>query len=369
MPLSARSPDGVVSLVGMDQQTLEHLKRRNRKDRLFVSKCCGEPVQIRTPAGKVPHFYHLNTATSCEGSKGETPTHLALKAQIAEAALAAGWEVEVEAEERNQAGKLVWKADVLARRRSARVAFEVQISNQDWSAMEERQERYARSRVRGMWFVKTTKPYPVQKALPIFSLRQNQDLDWRVSLRHPDEREWETEWAQAWGECGLTQFITKVLNRDLQWAPLARMPEAECSVSARLYANGTCLSCGRHLGVIHALEIEVLGEPAMPPFGWHQGMTLRRSEWPVHLVQAFKTAGPDHPSIAVIDGNKCSACGARADSRGHGFFSGVLKRSIRIRDLPPPSRGTIEWGWIHRWVLMNRLGTQTTMELNGSSCA
>jgi hypothetical protein len=45
----------------MDQLTLQNLNSRNRKEKLFAAKCCGAPVPIRTPAGKIAHFYRLST--------------------------------------------------------------------------------------------------------------------------------------------------------------------------------------------------------------------------------------------------------------------------------------------------------------------
>jgi hypothetical protein len=57
---------------------------------------------------------------------------------------------EVEAEERGVDGTLVWKADVLARRRNVATGFEVELSNPDCSTMGERQERYKCSGVRGL---------------------------------------------------------------------------------------------------------------------------------------------------------------------------------------------------------------------------
>lgn len=160
MPLSANSPTGPFSLFGLDALTLEQLKERNRKEHLFTAKCCDARVQIRTPPNKVPHFYHLSTTPNCSGGGRESQAHLALKARIGAAAIEVGWDAETEAAFRNPDGALVWKADVLAVRGNVRIAFEVQLSNPDWSAMHERQLRYQAAGVRGLWFVKTSKPFP-----------------------------------------------------------------------------------------------------------------------------------------------------------------------------------------------------------------
>lgn len=356
MPLSAISPNGPVSLVGMDQLTLENLKSRNRKEKLFTAKCCGAPVQIRTPAGKIAHFYHLSTAPGCQGSSGESQEHLALKARIAAAVLQAGWEVEVEveAEERRADGTLVWKADVLARRRSAAVAFEVQLSNSDWTMMGERQARYKDSGVRGLWFVKTKKPFPVQHALPVFNLASREDSAWLVSLRH--QQDWENEWSQTWGLSNLTEFVSRALDGGLKWAPLATAgPDADCDISVRMLSRGKCLTCGRDVGIAYTLEVALTGQPSFPVFNWHQGMTTRRTHWLEPVLARLIERAADHPRMALIERktNCCAACGASANRLGHGGHSGLLKVPGRLKDFPRPRYGTIEkWDWFNRWVLM-----------------
>jgi competence protein CoiA len=83
-----------------------------------------------------------------------------MKAAIGAAALAAGWQAEAQAEQRRRDGTFEWRADILAQRGRARIAFEVQLSNPDCTGMHERQLRYRASGVRGMWFVRTAKPFP-----------------------------------------------------------------------------------------------------------------------------------------------------------------------------------------------------------------
>lgn len=352
MPLSARSPTGIVSLVGMDQLTLENLKSRNRKEKLFTAKCCGAPVQIRTPSGKVAHFYHLSTTPGCQGSSGETHTHLALKARIAVAVTQAGWEAEVEAEERGADGLLIWKADVLARRRNVAVAFEVQISNPDWSTMRERQARYKVSGVRGLWFVKTKKPFPVQQALPIFNLVSRDDESWRVSMHHPQD--WENDWSQTWALANLTDFIGKALNGGLKWAPFSAKPDAECEISVRILSYGKCLNCGRDVGTAYTLEVALAGQPSLPAYNWHQGMTMRRTNWLEPVLARLRERAADHSQLSLMDRkeNCCAACGASASRLGPGRHSGLLTLAVRLGELPSARYGTIEWDWINRWVLI-----------------
>lgn len=335
----------------MDQLNLEQLKGRNRTEKLFTAKCCGAPVQIRTPAGKMAHFYHLSTTPGCQGSKGETQEHLALKARIAVAVVQAGWQAEVEAEQRREDGTLVWKADVLATRGKAKVALEAQLSNPDWTIMGERQERYRQSGVPGLWFVKTKKPYPVNQALPIFSLTTRDDAAWLVRLRHPAD--WEHEWSQTWRLCNLTDFVGKALNGALKWAPLASSPEGLCDVSARILSQGKCLGCGRDVGSAYTLEVALRDRPRFPVLRWHQGMITRRTHWREPVLARMMNQAQAQPRMALIDRAKdcCAACGASVAQLGHGARSGLITIAMRLGELPKARYGTIEWDWINRWVV------------------
>lgn len=173
MPLSANSPTGPFSRFGLDALTLEQVRERNRRRHLFTAKCCDARVQIRTPANKVLHFYHLATTPTCAGGGRESQEHLALKARIGAAAIGAGWEAEAEVAFRNQDGALVWKADFMASRRHSRIAFEAHLTNPDWGAMHERQLSYQAAGVRGLWFVKTSKPFPQQTGKALAVLRMS----------------------------------------------------------------------------------------------------------------------------------------------------------------------------------------------------
>jgi hypothetical protein len=129
--------------------------------RVATLPCCGGLAFGRVSAQGLAHFVHQRRG-GCAGAR-ESLAHLALKAAVAQACVAAGWSVEPEA-----AGP-DWRADVLAtpqlptglddllgrahHRQPWRVAFEVQLSRIDGVTVLERQARYARDRVRGCWLV------------------------------------------------------------------------------------------------------------------------------------------------------------------------------------------------------------------------
>jgi hypothetical protein len=354
MPLSANSPTGPFSLLGLDALTLEHLKERNRREHLFSAKCCGAPVQIRTPARKVPHFYHLATTPDCSGGGRESHDHLALKAEIGAAAMEAGWEAEAEAAFRNPDGALIWKADVLAIRRNVRIAFEVQLSHPDWHSMHERQLRYKATGVRGLWFVKTSKPFPQQtaKALPVFRVSKTEG-GWVVHLAAA------LDWDIVWGKCSesvsLALFVVRALGGRLQWAPEAtKWRTRRATVEVRMQAYGKCRSCGCDLGRPYALTLDLEGQEPYPTFAWHQGMRgSRRTAWSVVLAETVSRALGPASKFAFLDtkNNVCGSCGADARRLDDGLHFPVLTASVALQDLSEPQPATIEWDWLHRWVL------------------
>ena len=220
MPFSALSPDGPVSLLGADVTTVENMRRRNREEACFTAKCCGAPLVIRTAEGKLPHFVHKTVPVGCDGERGESPEHRRLKAVIAkEAESTYEWDVETEVVERNVEKKKVhWRADVLAVKRKAAVAFEVQLSQADYQDMRQRQARYKASGVRGLWFVKTKKGFPLTHELPVFPVETVKESDWVIMMTRWDPPD---IWANACDgdRIDLTEFVRAALDGQLKWAP------------------------------------------------------------------------------------------------------------------------------------------------------
>ncbi len=121
------------------------------------------PVCMEETFCRTRHFVHQR-ANGCSGS-GETFQHLWAKAEVLHACADAGWQASTEVSGDG------WRADVLASRGSARVAFEVQWSSQDEDAFGFRQKRYAVDGIRGCWLFRGEVPSPAQRELPIFVLR------------------------------------------------------------------------------------------------------------------------------------------------------------------------------------------------------
>lgn len=73
--------------------------------------------------------------------------------------------------------------------------------------------RYKEYGVRGLWFLKTKKPFPVRHAPPIFNVAERGEAKWTVSLHHPTD--WENEWSQSWARVHLSEFVQKTLKKAL----------------------------------------------------------------------------------------------------------------------------------------------------------
>lgn len=356
MPLSAKSPDGPICLVGLDAVTLENLKERNRKEKLYTSKCCDAPVQIRIAEKKIPHFYHIAKSPNCSGGR-ETLEHLSLKAEIALACRKAGWDVEVEAELRDEAGKLVWKADILAKRGRVSLAFEVELSKPDWNYMLQRQRRYAKSNVRGLWFVKTKKPFPAFEELPIFNIYN--DDGWQVNLDHPND--WPSSWSNTWGHAPIDKFIAGALSKKLKWAPYRDSPDITCGVKMYFLYSGKCQKCRRDVGRPYSILMTMSSPPDAPEFQWHQGMSGRPSAWALLLTERIgqKLHAATNGTTALLNSrsNSCGYCGESAQWLGHGKGPRTQTMEVQLSTLPPVRLGSIEWDWLHRWVFSHQFDT------------
>lgn len=106
------------------------------------------------------HFVHERDS-GCEHC--ESPEHLHLKAVIALAANACGWQAATEVPGEG------FVADVMAVAEDRKVAFEVQRSKQILREYQQRQERYRRADVRSVWFAKSVPAgYVANQHLPLF---------------------------------------------------------------------------------------------------------------------------------------------------------------------------------------------------------
>lgn len=227
MPLSAviDGENTVAPLVGDDEWEL--LRQRVRAKQATVAlSCCGAGAFPRSSKLGTRHFVHRR-ADGCAG-RGETYQHLWTKAEIVHACVAAGWSAETEV------ARDGWRADVLATRGSARVAFEVQWSPQDEAETMLRQQRYATAGVRGCWLLRGEAPLPARKQLPVFALRPCEGA--LAVVAHAGET------------YNVPQFVTSLLNGDVRFRERVN---AQLRVS---FVDMDCWKCRRPAHVYYATQ-------------------------------------------------------------------------------------------------------------------
>lgn len=168
------------------------------KTRQVVMQPCGLPGHLQTSRRGLRYFAHNKGGGECGEHTGESPLHLAAKAEIILGAVDAAWEAEPE--HRGDG----WVADVLALRDQRRIAFEVQVSQQVASEYFRRQERYAASGVRCAWFAKHLASVPApSKQLPVFLLIEDEARALNVEISGQN--------------LSLRQAVTHLLSRRIQF--------------------------------------------------------------------------------------------------------------------------------------------------------
>lgn len=355
MPFSANSPDGPVTLIGVAPETVETMRARNRKGKVYTAKCCGAPLSIRIAEGKAPHFVHQSTPENCDSERGETSEHRRLKHLIAETVMRTyEWDVETEARENDPAtGRALWQADVLAMTKKAAVAFEVQLSNADYELMRERQARYKQSGVRGLWLVTTKKGFPQSKELPVFTVECSSAGDWVTLATRWDFRDaWSRTNEANWIE--LSDFIEAALNRQLKWGPFLDKPDTELNVKVNYSHTGRCDGCARTIVSAHGSRLGISAEPGYPDYIW---MDALRNEWRTHwhskIVSATwqKVASEVEITFRSSKGTCCWCNRPVALNNKYPTVYGSISTQLSLGDLPKPRFGTVERDWLHRWFI------------------
>src|SRR3954447_4119527 len=128
----------------------------------------GRHGALRSSCSANPFFAHrpqARHAPACHWT-GESTAHAGCKLLAASGARAAGWRVRTEA----AAADGSWRADVLCRRGSVRVALEIQLARSGLAGIRRRQERYREAGIRAAWFVPAALCPPPSRDLPAFAL-------------------------------------------------------------------------------------------------------------------------------------------------------------------------------------------------------
>ncbi|MBK3780283.1 hypothetical protein G3A43_08430 [Paraburkholderia aspalathi] len=284
--------------------------------------------------------------------------HLRIKQQVAMAAAAAGWTAETEAPGREYGDGEEWIADVLATRRTTRVAFEVQVSGQNWADTLARQARYKASGVRGLWFF-ATRNYDSDAAVPAFQIRKVEDtLDFEVRITPPAStsiagvRAVRAEWRP------LPEFVVGALSGRLHWAPTAREGRVDALVRVK---NPMPCVCGRllHFPVGLAISSTVPGHHSLVWALMARGLKTAGPRWLNAVAEYANGLQSDSVLVACREREdrytlryRCPACGAfhRDVLTPHPEKTLVLP-GIPLAALGPGLPASPEWVFLHRWLL------------------
>jgi competence protein CoiA len=151
MPLKClRGDEEIYAFDTESDEAWESLRKGNAAEKYLRMPCCGAGVVLRTSKLGTRHFAHARRGP-CETAP-ETAEHLLAKMAVVEGVKATAWEPLPEQSGRTPEGE-EWRADVMAVKGKARVAFEIQWSRQDGDETDRRQRRYAEAGVRGLWLV------------------------------------------------------------------------------------------------------------------------------------------------------------------------------------------------------------------------
>lgn len=116
--------------------------------------CCGQNGISKT--SKLNNFYFAHKSRSDSLYAKESAEHLYLKFLIAKIAHESGWDVTTEKQGTTQNGE-AWIADVFCTENKARLAFDIQLSQQTDSELEARPSKYTASGIRTLWLRKLRK--------------------------------------------------------------------------------------------------------------------------------------------------------------------------------------------------------------------
>lgn len=346
MPLKCMSPDGPVHSFDYTREQFELLRLKHNSQRHLSFKCCPGQVGLRVSSTGFQHFYHVKRG-GCR-YEAESLEHLQAKTVIAQAARQAGWTVEIEAED--EQGR--WQADVLLTRGSARLAFEVQWSAQTWADTLLRQQRYADSKVRGLWLFRRPS-YEASAQTPAFQLRKAETPSGFEVLISPPNEKWVTSAApDDWRDLGA--FVACALQRGLKFGLGASA--RRFSLRYGVHEAEEICACGAQILVPYSLVAMPLDLAGHHPYSWHQDQSWR---YPPAWLQAFsqhcnrtstqlkiaQAKGLDEHSRRRFIWH-CPQC----DVPVHGAKRGTLEvKDTGMCTLPAPTARSPEAEFANRW--------------------
>ncbi|MCG3760896.1 competence protein CoiA [Vibrio cincinnatiensis] len=216
----------------------QELKHSYKNQTTLTMPCCGHQAVPKNSKLQTQFFTHAPGADCASPAEGKE--HLEIKMLIAQTAKRAGWHVVTEYRASDPDGDN-WVADVYCERGSARIAFEVQWSQQTQEEFIRRTDRYTRSGVRACWFFRITKKEVnsvhliESKELPYFGFR-NVDSEWVISRYNVP----------------IADFVSAMLAGHLTWYPTIGKV-----MNGRLgFFKTMCWRCRNPIHVLTRLEFD-----------------------------------------------------------------------------------------------------------------
>jgi hypothetical protein len=207
----------------------ENLKKSDQRQDITIP-CCGERAVVKTSSLGTQFFAHYRKSPDCI-SGPESKEHLRLKFIIASAAESVGWDVTTEFIGESKSGNK-WIADVYCIRGNAKVALEIQLSQQTEQELELRHRRYAESGVREAWFMKSNvfknSGDSSKKELPRFEISNFERDDALPTMVDYD--------------LSVAEFVKKLLSGGLVWQEVKDQ-------TLIYYMKSKCWKCNKGLHI------------------------------------------------------------------------------------------------------------------------
>src|SRR5450830_329939 len=226
----------------------ETLRKTNGTKKNLKMACCDSGVVLKISKLGTRYFSHTRRG-ECSTAP-ETPEHLLAKMKVIEGIKETDWEPYPEESGKNSDGCL-WRADVLAKKNAARIAFEIQWTRQQNDQTESRQKRYAESRVRGLWLFRQS-DFPASKEIPSFKLEYDTELKSFAVLipshyYDPSFVSTRSVAAHYWKQkIPLVEFVAGALEGRLRYAPLLNV-----QIPVEIHTvNIDCWKCHRDTSVV-----------------------------------------------------------------------------------------------------------------------
>jgi len=232
------------------------LREENKRHQHLRLPCCGGGTVLKT-SRLGTHFFAHHKNGECGGAP-ESLDHLQIKEIVAKEMRECGWHAETEVTGYCPNGEQ-WRTDVLASKANVKVAVEVQWSPESIDVILDRQSRYKRSGIRGLWLIKQP-GFPISKDLPAACVYLPKDekqytvlIPYFANLKARD-RQNASNWVKR---TSVTAFIRAALEARLRWGVKAGQ-----NATATVYAaQARCWRCKSETELVTRIDLDIESIP------------------------------------------------------------------------------------------------------------